>query len=506
MISLRQPGSKMNVLLITADQMRKDHLGCYGNPLIRTPNLDRLAAEGVCLNRAYVSNPLCMPNRSTIATGRLPRNHRCWSNGIALPLSEPTVADIVNGRGYHTALLGKGHLSCFGAEDQSFDIDFDSRCSWLTGRRNTGWTGPYYGFSECQLAIGHGDNVLQYGHYGAWLERNFPGAAKQAIGNHIASPTGAAQCFTLDLPVEAHSSTWVGDIGCDYLQARASDGKPFLCWLSFPDPHHPFCPPRPFDTMYAPDAVAMPRFGLEALADRPEHFRQAYQGGQEWEGMGENDFCNDISEPQMREIIARTYGMITLMDQNIGRVLQVLRQTGLEDETVVIFTSDHGDLMGDCGLLWKGPFLLEGLINVPMIWRVPGATGGVRCDGLFSSCDIAPTILDLLGVNLLGAMDGVAQGELVRGGPGKRRATVVEFKSMYRRELNLRSIITAARKLTHYAGLACGELYDMTADVPEAHNLYENAAFAADRAVLERMLLDLEIASEDGLLQPTSHA
>jgi len=512
----------MNVLLITTDQMRADHMGCAANECIRTPNLDALAAGGVCLDRAYVSNPLCMPNRATIATGRLPRNHRCWSNGINLPADERTVADVLNERGYHTALLGKGHLTSY---NQSKEPPlFDSREAWADGRMTPAWTGPYYGFQQCTLSIGHADYALDRAHYGAWLQEHFPGAARHAQEHRIPSPTGALQCFTLDLPVEAHASTWLGSVGCDYLRARAADGRPFLVWVSFPDPHHAFCPPAPFDTLHDPRRVVLPRLGAEALADKPPHFRRAYEGGELWEGIGAKDILKDVTEPQLREIIARTYGMITLVDENIGRILETLDATGLADRTVVLFTSDHGDLMGDCGLIFKGPFHLEGLVRVPMIWRVPKSKGvegpsrdrtvagtsahrpGRRSQGLFSSCDIAPTILAILGFDVPHGVDGLAQPELVTGGKGRREAAFVEFKSMYRPELNLRTLVTADRKLTHYAGQAYGELYDMTAAVPEAQNLWGDPKFAADRAALEQRILDEEILHQDNRLRPRCHA
>jgi len=189
--------------------------------------------------------------------------------------------------------------------------------------------------------------------------------------------------------------------------------------------------------------------------------------------------------------------------------LDALEETHLAENTIVIFTSDHGDLMGDCGLSYKGPFLLEGLIRVPMVWRVPGAPAGVRSNALFSSCDIAPTILALLGLEVPAAMDGLAQVELVRGGRGLREAAFVEFKSMYRPKLNLRTVVTADAKLTFYASLEMGELYDMsgrTSSPPEARNLYHDPAWAGRRAELEHKLLEEAILSHDKRRVPSCHA
>jgi len=498
----------LNVLLITADQMRADHMGCGSNPVIRTPNLDRLAGSGVCLERAYVSNPVCMPNRCTIATGRLPRNHGCWSNGINLPAEERTIADVLSAHGYHTALLGKAHFQTFGHGGDPAKAGMECGAAWEQGLLSPDWTGPYYGFQHVELCVGHGVANLRRAHLGKWVAENYP-QVLELIDRREPSPTGAPQCYTPLIPAEAHSSSWLGCIGSEYLRRLARGGRPFFLWVSFPDPHHPFVPPRPYDSMYDPASVVMPALGPEALADKPETYLRAYRGGELWEGIGPDDRLRDITEPQLREIIARTYGMVSLIDENIGKLLDALEETHLAENTIVIFTSDHGDLMGDCGLLYKGPFLLEGLIRVPMVWRVPGAPAGVRSEALFSSCDIAPTILALLGLEVPAAMDGLAQVELVRGGRGLREAAFVEFKSMYRPELNLRTVVTADAKLTFYAGLEMGELYDMsgrTSSPPEARNFYHDPAWAGRRAELEHKLLEEAILSHDKRRVPSCHA
>jgi len=494
--------NRPNILLITTDQMRKDHAGCYGNPVIHTPNLDALAAGGVRFERAYCNNPTCMPNRASIVTGRLPRNHGVWRNGISMPESEETIADVLNRRGYRTAIVGKGHLSSAGGEVRK--PCYDSLKAWREGMIGPDWRGPYYGFNEASLSLSHGDYEFHLGHFGAWLRENFP-QAPSFVENARPSEIGSFQCSTPDMPVEAHASVWVGNLVTDYIRQRAWDGEPFLMWASFPDPHHPFCPPAPYDTMYDQDEVVMPRLGPEALADKPEYYRRAYEGGQQWEGIMDYYDLKSITEAQLREIISRTYGMVTLMDENLGRILAALDKTGLADNTIVIFTSDHGDLMGDCGLVFKGQFLLEGLINVPMIWRVPGVRPHAT-QALINSSDIVPTLLDMLGVEIGRSIDGVSQRQAIESGAPVRHAAFVEMKSAYHPEMNLRTVVTADRKLTYYAGLDCGELYDLTADVPEARNLYDEVAYVADRAEMEKLLLDGEIASHDELFWPQSHS
>jgi len=481
----------LNILLITTDQMRRDHMGCAGNPVIRTPNLDRLAAGGVMLDRAYVNNPVCMPNRATIATGRLPRNHGCWCNGVDLPDCERTIADALNARGYHTALFGKPHFRITANRFDNVPEGIECGPAWEQHVNSPDWTGPYYGFQYVQISVGHAYANLSRAHLYEWVKRNYPEALEHQF-DWEPSPTGAMECFTPRYPHQAHSSNWLGQIGGDYLRKRGRDGQPFMLWVSFPDPHHPFAPPKPYDTMYDPASVPAPLMGPEVLADKPAHFRRDYERHKQ-------------TEPQVREIIARTYGMVSLVDENVGKLLDALDEAGLADNTVVVFTADHGDLMGDAGLVLKGPWLFEGLINVPAIWRVPGAAGaGGRTDGLFSSCDIAPTLLALAGGEVPRAMDGLAQTDLVRGGQALRDAAMVEYRTPQGDCLH--TLVTARRKLTGYGGADYGELYDMACEPPEARNLYDDPAHGAERAALTRRLLDEIILNENERLWPTAGA
>jgi len=483
-----------NVLLITTDQMRRDHMGCGGNPVIRTPNLDRLAAGGVVFDRAYVNNPVCMPNRCTIATGRVPANHRCWANGIDLPEEERTVADELNDAGYHTALLGKAHFQGHASQHVGEPHGLERGQAWERGLNDYNWTGPFYGFQYVQLSIGHGYANLSRAHQYLWTLEHYPEALDRQF-DWDPSPTGCFEAMTPRYDHRAHSSNFLGHVGSDYLRARATDGQPFMAWVSFPDPHHPFSPPRPYDTMYDPADVVMPRLGPEALADKPPHF------------LARQQLHRDMTEAQVREMIARTYGMISLVDENIGKLLDVLDATGLADNTVVIFTADHGDLMADAGLLLKGPWLLEGLINVPMIWRVPGGSAQARSAALMNSADITPTILQLLGLPVPRAMDGLAMPNVAATGAGTGRdAAFVEYKAPEHGTMNLRTVITADRKLTCYQGESFGELYDMTAPAPEAVNHWSDPAWTDQRRALLRRLLDEAVETHDERLWPTCHA
>ncbi len=475
----------MNVLLITTDQMRWDHMGCAGNPVIRTPNLDRIAAGGTYLSRAYVNNPVCMPNRCSILTGRMPRNHGCWCNGVPLPEDNLTLSGVLAERGYCTALLGKAH---FQPTSDLLEGNFFSRerkSAWSNGTISPDWTGPYYGFQYVQLGLGHGPTNVPNAHQRAWVQQHCP-EALELWNRKIPSPIGAPWCGTALYPVEATNSNWLGEIGRDYIVEHARSRQPFFAWISFADPHHPWVVPEPYASMYSPDDVIPPKYGREAMANRPRP----------WHPWIDILGVRDLTEPQCLEMIAKSYGIVSLIDLNVGKILDALGQTGQADNTIVIFTSDHGDMLGDNGLIHKGPYLGEGVIRVPTLWRIPGAGGGARVDDLFSSIDIAPTVLELLGIDPPREMDGLAQVDLVRGGRGRRDVAVIEACADRTGEEpahRVRGLVTPDRKMVYWAGDNCEELYDMTAEVPDAVNLAGNPQYTEDRQKLLRRMLEQEI-------------
>jgi arylsulfatase A-like enzyme len=481
-----------NLLLITTDQHRADGLGCYGNPAVRTPNLDRLAREGTRFNRAFVNNPLCMPSRATLLTGRLPRSHRVWCNGIALPTTEVPFPALLGDAGYRTGCVGKMHFTPYGAEARPGY--FDAQKSWEAGALDD-WTGPYAGFQEVQLTIGHCSPSA--GHYGRWLKREFPEAqrAYRQDGRLGAKPaSGAPQTWRSTLPVEAHHSTWVADRSLEFLR-RHREG-PFFLWASFPDPHHPFRPPAAYAEPFADADVPMPLRRSGELDDKPPLFRQYFDGltvgSRRHEGAG-LDHPGVLTDGQLRDIIRYTYGMISLVDTSVGRILDVLDSLGLAENTHVCFASDHGELLGDHGLICKGPFHYDGLIRVPMLWRLAGQECGRVSEAFTSLVDLAPTFLDLAGQPIPGTMQGRSLGPLLAGRTARHReGALVEFQSGYRPWLNLKTWRTADWKLTYYAGQPYGELYDLRKDPGEFVNLYASPAHRGIRAeLLERLLEEL---------------
>lgn len=520
-----------HLLLLTTDQHRADCLGCYGNPVVRTPHLDRLAREGVRFTRCYVQNPLCMPSRATILTGLYIRGHRVWCNGVPLPPDVPTVARTLRTAGYWTVAIGKMHFTPYGAPAQPGWLDtFDT---WNEETALAAWDGDYYGFQEVWLTLGHN---RPGGHYGEWLRRAHP-AALALFGREaaLAAPTGAPGSWKSALPVECHASTWIGEMTVQFLRRHVQERptQPFFAWVSFPDPHHPWCPPRPYCDLYDPAAVVMPvrRDGYAPgaaaaeLADKPPFFRDYYFGQMRHEGAGVPN-PSAVTEAQTREIIAHTYGMITLVDEVVERILAELERLDLLEETVLCFFSDHGELLGDHGLWCKGPFHYEGLLRVPLIWRLPAAlrrqrpavsgprlTGayqenaGVVREELVGLVDLAPTLCDLAGLTPIRPFQGLSLVPLLTGQVVPwRQAILTEFHSGYRPDLTLKTIRTDRWKLTYYAGKPYGELYDLERDPHEFTNLFADPAYRAIREDLIRLALDLVVQTEDRWPARLAHA
>lgn len=489
--------NRPSFLFISTDQQRADCLGCYGNSVLQTPNIDSLAAAGVRLDRAYVTNPLCMPARATLLTGRYPEAHRVRNNGIPLPADEQTFAGELGQAGYRTALIGKAHFNPNLSAATSGSLESLER--WQTTELKH-WNGPYYGFEHIELTLSH---HRPEGHYGLWLAENFPQVPDLMLQEREKRSTRLApDCWVSQVPVEAHNTTWIAQRTIE--QLKACRDKDFFIWCSFPDPHHPFAPPDPFAGHYnQADMPPSPRRAGE-LAERPPHFLAFYETGRKHEGTQRGVIPAQITEDQLQLIKAHYYGTVTLIDRSIGHILRTLEALNLRQRTIVVFTSDHGELLGDHGLLFKGPFLYEGLIRIPLIWSVPHSRQPVASPALVSQVDIAPTILDYAGLDLsnITGLQGRSLVPLLNGEQQTHRDSVlIDFHSDDHPNLILRALRTPEWKLVSYAGRRWGELVNLVDDPDEFHNLYGRPEYAAVQNRLEGQLLD-ELISRADVLPP----
>jgi len=456
-----------NILVFCTDQLRADALGCMGNDLARTPTLDRLAERGVLYRSHYAANPVCMPSRAAFVTGRHCRANGVVDNGVHLPADQVTMPEVFRENGYRTASFGKLHFQTY--KSYEGDTSFESRARWESGEFD-GWTGPYYGFETVRMTCGHGDYCG--GEYGRWRDREFPNLKLGAENAPPQDNYASLGCYKSNMPLEAHASTWVADRAIEYLNAH-DDSAPFYMNVSFPDPHHPFCAPAPYNTMF--DDVDFP--DAHAVDDendtKPKPYRDAMTG-RPFPTDGDARFFPEMTPAARQAIVRQTHGMLTLIDDSIGRVLQALEAKGLAENTIVVFTSDHGDFLGDHHLLFKGQIPCRSLLNIPLIIVDPDAVGGVVNEAC-GNVDVMPTLLQRCGLPIPDSVQGVVLPE-----PGERASRDYAFEAGWSKaspEYHHATVYTNDWRISVFPYLQDGEMYDLNADPWEHRNLYHDAAY-----------------------------
>jgi uncharacterized sulfatase len=488
----------MNVLLITTDQQRWDAMG-YENPAIQTPNLDALAARGIAFERGYTCNPVCTPTRASILTGHYPSKHGAYMVGTSLPDNYPTLAQVMSDAGYFTALLGKAHFQAcldpdsFEAAPHIFDRDFFRR-----------WSGPFYGFEHVQLVIGHTAEKHAAGmHYGLWLEEN--GIDTSDYFDIFKYTHYGAW----GLPQEYHGSTWTADRTIEAIDMARERGKPFFLWSSFQDPHNPYVVPEPWASMYSRED--MPLYGLREgeMADKPPIYQAVLDGGETYgddpdlRGIAVADCRSmpEMDEDRRRDMLATYYGMLSLLDHHVGRIVKALEDRGLMESTIIVFTSDHGEYTGNHGLWGKGLPAYEDVHRVPFLVRHPHcSTPGARSAALQSVIDIVPTFLAEAGIEVPPGVQGLDQRAAWTDATARVRDwAMVEFRPAEGPFMQ-KTFIDERYKLVLYHSRDYGELYDLAEDPHQLRNLWSDPAHEALRTHLIRRFIWAEM-EKDGTLR-----
>ena len=485
-----------NFLFITTDQQRWDTLRCAGNPAIRTPHLDALAARGVRFSRAYPSTPICMPARASMITGRSQRGHQVFEHEINLSENIPVLGDALHDVGYTTALFGKPHFKVWEIEDS---LPEHPPAGAAIDPRDGLWHGPYYGFDYVSHFTGHRSPS---GHWRVWLEREHPESIRLWEPEASPKPEVRSGAWHNAIPKEHHHTHFFADELIDWLGQRgqANETQPFFAWLSFPDPHGPFCPPAPYSDMYDPADMPSPVPPADDFELKPPHYRWSVDGKHSWYGGG---IAGDQSDENSRQVRALYYGMITFIDDMIGRVLQALERHGLASNTHVIFTSDHGEMIDDHGQGGKPPMTYESVIRVPMLWAGPEIPDGRVHNGVMTHLDLTPTVISLAGAEPLPGMEGRSFAPLLTGETDTHRdAVIVERIGVERHTsepiVRQKILVTPRYKLAHYGSGWPGELYDLDTDPEEFTNLWDDPAHAHIRAELTERLLTEIIDDELG--------
>ena len=481
--------TRPNILLISADQHRADCFGFEGRN-IKTPHLDQLAAEGTHFSNCITPTVVCQPARASILTGQLCRTHGVHDNGIDLDpeIGAKGFAGALAATGYETAFFGKAHFSTY----HTFAPTGTPECLKSSARYPDTWNGPYMGFGHVEMMlVGHNwflpEKPPHGQHYERWFYADGHGDAKNALYQENAGDTkGAAQTWHSKLPVAWHNSTWTADRAIEWLKhGRGED--PFCTWVSFPDPHHPFDAPEPWSRLHDPAEVDLPKYRMRSFEGRPWWHEKVLTAEPTGDKKGAEirksySRIGAQSDTQLREIIANTYGQIALIDHNVGRILAALDEAGLRDNTIVIYISDHGDWLGDHGLILKGPMHYEGLLRVPMILRGPGIPKGKRVEDPVSTLDLGPTFFDYGEARALQVQHGASLRPLIETDTARRTYALNEWELLPTRAgvgLSLRTVRTKTHKMTVDMQSGAGELYDMSTDPDELQNLFDSPEHTA---------------------------
>lgn len=443
-----------------------------------------------------------MPNRASILTSLYPSVNGVRFNGIPLPEDSVTFPLLFKEAGYRTGLVGKGHMQPF---LEPFSDRHSDDCRWWKKEldcRDRNLPSPYYGFENVSLVTGHGDRCG--GHYEGWLKERLPDFADY-VGreNQLPHDYSCPQAVRTRLPEDLYSTSYISERAIDFLdeQAESDDDRPFILVVSFSDPHHPFNPPGRYWGMYDPADVVLP--DNFTCSETPPHLAAAREarlaGTDSREGYGPVA----LGEREARQAIALTYGMITMIDDAIGRIRTRLVELGLSGKTVQVFTSDHGDLLGDHGLILKGPLHYQGLILVPFLLADPTRKARKPVESsLFCGVDIGVSLLDRAGIQSPPGLHGMSLFDVLYGVKNDRQFLLIEDEYQealpgFGKPPRLRTIVSENWRMTVYMGEPWGELYDLVEDPGETRNLWDDRSAAGVKSQLMENLISLMIETTD---------
>jgi arylsulfatase A-like enzyme len=475
-----------NVLLIMTDQQKATASHLYGNPFCETPSMARLAREGVLFEHAFTPHPLCVPARVSLWTSQYPHTHGCRRNQTFMPRGAAHAFRLWREAGYHNALIGKNH--CFELpEDLAL---FGTWCE----------------VSHGGLPKGAGTRGM------SWFRPEAGVRAAHELRRTLLPQNPRFGYAISDLSPEDHSTGLIAGQTMRFLEEHRD--VPFALWVSFPDPHEPWVVPARYAEMFPGERIVLPPWEEDEFGERaPERNRVLHkmlgvEGDPEW---------------QLRGLMGVYYGMVRFIDDAVGQILGALEGLGLRERTIVVFCSDHGDMMGEHHMQCKGGVFYDCLTRVPLIVSWPGTVPvDSRESSMVSLIDVVPTLLRLQGMDVPRSMQGAglprvvdaprrdaAFSEYGAGGPPFRMADLLRLPEPYGRRALIQSlqwreaegrrkmVRTRQWKYVHDPMGDVDELYDLLHDPWELQNV---AADPGNRGVLDEMrlrMLDWSIQTED---------
>ena len=455
----RTDGREMpNILWVCTDQQRFDTIEGLNNNYIRTPNLREFMHQAVTFTHAYVQNPVCSPSRASFLTGRYPHTTGLRANGQRIRETERLVTRILAEAGYECGLVGKLHLSPCAAGRVESRIDDGYRQFWWSHDLADLWPGK---------------NMWR-----VWLESK---------GVKWPAPPGTP-VWGVPIDRKFTQAAWCADVAIQFIRQQR-DFRPWLMSVNMFQPHHPFWPVKDYLDRYDPEKMPAPAYREGELDSKTVYQRVDHEGAYAGSGLA----FRKTDARTRRSITAAYYAMIEQIDHEFGRMLQALEKTGQAGNTIVIFMSDHGELLGDHGIYWKGPYFYDCAMRVPLIIRWPGEyRAGLRSDALVEMVDLVPTLLDAAGIPVPKGVQGRSLARLLHGQTAEHRDSVYmehyDSTFLYNPPPMATAVRTRTHKLAYYCGLDTGELYDLEKDPGEFDNLWANSQA---RDVREAMLMKL---------------
>lgn len=476
-----------NIIFIMADQLAAKHLGCYGNPVPCSPTLDALASRGMRFDRNYATCPVCAPNRATILTGRCPEFHGVTTNNLVLRDDNLTYAQMLAENGYRVGGFGKFHHHPM---QLTLPADYAHLGFTETAISEDPKLGPWLDWIEREHPE-HYDAALAVSWPMPWAH-DYDGQGRDVYADimdaikRIMTPRLSAAKFpcaySSPLPAELHQTTWITDRSIDFIERHQAvhPDQPFFCFTSYVDPHDPYDPPAPYDTMFDPKQMPMP-----LTEPAGGHTSERLRKTQELWGVGQNHTDPEV----MGELRAKFYGSVRFIDDQVARLLASLESQGLMDNTIVIFTTDHGEMLGDFGLMTKGIKPYDAGIRCPLIVAGAGIAQGVT-DRLTCSLDFFPSFCQWAHAAAVPQLEGRSFTETcAKGQADDGWETVTVQAPHYVPEGTMTTIVTEdGWRLTMWDEEGAGQLFNLKEDPTEQRDLYQDPACLEKKLELfERM-------------------